>query len=380
MLLATPDAPPWNERIFGGGHPKPVRTSYEIDRDRIIHSETFRDLQYKTQVQSLTGLSADRRFRTRLNHVIEVAQLARGLSRELNANEALAEAIALAHDLGHPPFGHAGERALRQSLEELGEQGWNANVHSLGVVEVGEAMFISHRGLNLTWATREGIARHSTPFDEPVSFGEFAAAPQGGIECQIVDAADVLAYLSHDLDDALADDFVELADLAELSPTLEEAIASAEKKWENHQVVWQSEGRDHLIRRRVVAKLISLSIADYRSATTAALRARNLKTPDDIRSSTPRVVVQSQEFARLTKSLLDVLTRRYYRSDKVRTSDAQAEQTIRLLFAYYVDHPEEIPARFHINGKAVAVATYIASMNDRTATERAKDLGLLATA
>ena len=147
----------WTRRKYpedgrhGSGNP------FGVDRDRIIHCDTFRDLQHKTQVQTIVPRRERVRYRTRLNDAIEVAQIARGIAAGLNADEALTEAIALAHDLGHPPFGHAGERAISGTLQRLGHDGWNANVHSLKVVDRLECMFIDHRGLNLTLATREGI-------------------------------------------------------------------------------------------------------------------------------------------------------------------------------------------------------------------------------
>lgn len=376
LPFRTPATAPWTDRHWPQSPPNGRRGPFDVDRDRVIHCETFRELQHKTQVQPVAQTPRGPAFRTRLNHVIEVAQLAGALARELEADVTLSEAVALAHDLGHPPFGHAGERAIRTALMAHGEPGWNANVHSLAVVDRVESAFVDFPGLNLTWATREGIARHSTPFDDPVSFGEFTATPHGGAECQIVDAADVLAYLSHDLDDALSDGFIEIAELAALSPLLEDLVREADLRWSERQFAWPDPERPRLVRRFLLAKLLAASIADYRAASAAAAETLGLETVDDIRLSQRRIVVASEPFEALTSNLLGLLTERYYRSAPVQESDWLAERTILGLFEWYVDNPEEIPERFRVDGIAIAVATYIASLNDHSAAAKAHEVGI----
>lgn len=357
-----------------------MRTPYEVDRDRIIHSETFRELQHKTQVQSLLYAPRGATFRTRLNHVIEVAQLARGLAREVGANEPLSEAIALAHDLGHPPFGHAGERALREALAEHGLPDWNANVHSLTVVDEIECAFIGFRGLDLTWATREGIARHSTPFDEPVSFGEFAETPNGGLECQIVDAADVLAYLSHDLDDAVEARYITLEELAAVSDLLGELVSLAQRQWqEAGESSWPGDVRELVIRKAVVARLIGRSIRDLSESTVSRLTDLGLQTAAEVREAETRAVVQSDRYESMTRSLLGLLTDRYYRSPAVQEADLGAERLLRALFEALLNAPSRIPECFRTEDVAVTVGTYVASLNDRTATALAEELGVAQT-
>jgi len=354
-----------------------TRVAYAVDADRIVHSGTFRELQYKTQVQSLIHAPPAATFRTRLNHVIEVAQLARRLARDVDANESLSEAIALGHDLGHPPFGHAGERALRAALAEHGSPDWNANVHSLAVVDEVECAFSGFRGLDLTWATREGIARHSTPFDEPVSFGEFADTPNGGIECQIVDAADVLAYLSHDLDDAIADAYISLDELRGISTLLAELLELAEREWdERGHAVWPADDQSLVVRKAVVARLIARSIRDLGNSTRERLEELGLETPEGVRNAAERCVVQSEPYESLTRSLLAALTDRYYRSSDVRESDAGAGQILRELFEALLAEPGRIPTRFKSDNLAVGTGTYVASLNDRTATALAEELGV----
>jgi dGTPase len=344
-----------------------------------VHSGTFRELQHKTQVQSVLHVPEDIgiSFRTRLNHVIEVAQLARGIAQEIAGDEALAEAIALAHDLGHPPFGHAGERALRDALRDYGREGWNANVHSLAVVDEVETAFVAFRGLNLTWATREGIARHSTPFDEPVSAGEFVETPFGGLECQIVDGADVLAYLAHDLDDAVGGSFIDLDEIASVSPLLAERIADAERAWHaDGPSVWPEHERGALLRRRLVAQLISMMIADLARTTRGRISDLNIESATDVREAPARVVVHSPEFADVTHKLLNLLRTQYYRSVVVRAADEQAKETIRMLFEALVSRRDLVPERFRREDDVIDAATYLASLNDRSATSLAERLGV----
>jgi dGTPase len=371
----TTDGPPWNSRRYGGGHPRRTRSSYEIDCDRIVHSESFRDLQHKTQVQGLMS-AAGQAFRTRLNHVIEVAQLAAGIASDLRSDSPLARAIALAHDLGHPPFGHAGERALQDVLRSHGAEGWNANVHSLAVVDEIECAYIDFRGLNLTWATREGIARHSTPFDVPVSFGQFGATPNAGIECQIVDAADVLAYLSHDLDDAIRDQFVDLEELRGVGEPVASLVDEANRRWSKAVSPWPNIEQPRLVRRFIVAKLISASIRDIATTTEARIAELEVNGPGAVRACDQRVVAQSGPFAEMTKALLQLLSTHYYRSDAVRASDAAAAQIITGLFEWYLDHIDQVPERFRMASEAIAVANFIASLNDVSAYEQAVRHGI----
>ena len=197
--FATPAEPPWSDRPHPGDETAPdPRGPFARDRDRILHCASFRRLQYKTQVYIV---SEGDYYRTRITHCLEVAQLARSLARDLGLCEDLAEAIALGHDVGHTPFGHAGERALDEALKRAGlEEGWNSNTYSLTVLDQLEFQHPAHPGLNLTYATRQGIARHQTPFDRPTPFDDH---PQPTPEAQAVNLADRLAYVAHDVEDAI---------------------------------------------------------------------------------------------------------------------------------------------------------------------------------
>jgi dGTPase len=372
----TPDEAPWNVRAHEHRHGDPSRSSYDVDRDRIVHSNTFRDLQYKTQVQSLLAQKPAMAFRTRLNHVIEVSQIARALGRLIGADEALCEAIALAHDLGHPPFGHAGERALSDALRSRGREGWNANVHSLEVVDRIEEAFASFRGLNLTFALREGVARHSTPFDEPVSFGEFVTTANGGLEGQIVDVADVFAYLSHDLDDALAAGFISFGDVAHLA-TFAELIEYAEGAWTRaQQSVWPGRERGVIVRRTVIGTLLHQLITGTGSQTVKLLDEGEIRSPAAVRERADRVVVPAERHAQLVRDLLDVLTRRYYRSSEVADADTAAKRLVSELLDSLVDSPDLIPERFRDGDVVLDAATYIASLNDFAAADLAGSQGV----
>ncbi len=374
---ATPDRVPWSSRVHQDGAVADVRSSYAIDRDRVIHSDTFRELQHKTQVQSVASAGPGVGFfRTRLNHVIEVTQIARGVAVEIGADSDLTEAIALAHDLGHPPFGHAGERGLARALADHGESGWNANVHSLRVVDETETAFVQFAGLDLTWATREGIARHSTPFDKPVSFGEFTGSPNAGLEAQVVDAADVMAYLAHDLDDALAGSYIARGDLDAVSPLLAEIATVPPDQWE--QSPWPSKERELVERRRLVAKLIGRLIGDLAATTLDRIAELGLNEPEAVRASTARVVTHSPEFQALTRSLLTLLAERYYRSSVVEESDAKAVETVTRLFAALMRDPSSVSSRFGQTSLPLRVAAYIASLNDVSAAQLAETIGISA--
>jgi dGTPase len=311
----------------------------------------------------LIGTPRGPSFRTRLNHAIEVGQIGRGIASELGANKPLVEAIALAHDLGHPPFGHAGERALAEAVIAAGEEDWNANLHSLAVVDELEVASTAYRGLNLTWSTREGIARHSTPFDRPIVGGAFGTTPNSGLESQIVDAADVLAYLSHDLDDALAAGFMALDEAVAVSPLLAELADDAESSWQAQAAGWPGEDRHLVVNRLVVGGLVGACVRDIGSASRARL-GETSDGPEAVRLAKARVVAPTRDFADLTNELLSLLTSRYYRSPRVRESDTAAAAMIDVLVGWFIERPTEVPVRFRTGSSALDAASWIASLND----------------
>ncbi len=209
--LATPRAQPWSVRRHQADASGDPRSPYARDRDRILHSASFRQLQYKTQVYIVSDGDY---YRTRITHSLEVAQLSRSLARLLGLCEDLVEAIALGHDVGHTPFGHAGELELDRLLKDRGlVAGWNSNTHSLTVMDELEFEHPRYDGLNLTYATRQGIARHRTPFDEPAA--DFDDWPQPTPEAQVVNVADLLAYVAHDTEDAVVGGLLDIEQLEE---------------------------------------------------------------------------------------------------------------------------------------------------------------------
>ena len=302
--------------------------------------------------------------------------MARTLARALGANEPLAEAIALAHDLGHAPFGHAGERALNDAVREHGDDTWNANLHSLTVIDELECSFVDFRGLDPTWATREGLARHATPFDVPAAEGEFAGTPSSGLESQIVDVADFLAYTAHDLDDALAAGLTELDELAALGGPPARIAEDADRAWrEEGRHVWPDEERETVIRRRVVARLLAYSCRAVEKESNTRL-GRIEASPESVRAAPDRMVTGDEEWEATTRGLLDLLVRRYYRSEEVHSADAEAAAVIHETFSRLVADGSALPERFCTGHTVLDVAAYVASLNDFSLLATARSLGV----
>src|SRR5712692_9872287 len=248
--------------------PHPMRTCFQRDRDRIIHSTAFRRLEYKTQV--FVNHEGDY-YRTRLTHTMEAAQVTRTLARILGLNEDLAEAVALAHDLGHPPFGHAGERTLDRLMAPHG--GFDHNSQSLRIVDVLEERYPTFRGLNLSWEVREGIVKHSTRYDRP-QVREFDPELAPCLEAQLVDFADEIAYNAHDIDDGLKSGMLEPEDLATVF-LWADAMADVERR---------SAGAPLQIRRyQAVRLLIDRLVTDLADTLLARLRELGIGTVADVR-------------------------------------------------------------------------------------------------
>lgn len=334
---------------------------FEIDRLRVVRCAAFRRLQYKTQV--FVNQAGDH-FRTRLSHTLEVVQAARRLARALHANETLAEVICLAHDLGHPPFGHAGESALREAMDGAG--GFEHNAHSLRVVEYLEHPYPPFRGLNLTVETREGIAKHHTPYDHPTDAAGDAAipladkGPQPGVEGQIACLADQIAYLCHDLEDAVGADVITADDFAAL-PRLAETIEAVTDEYGDHRL--------YAIMRPVLDMLLDAMHADATETTSRALVANQLKTPDAVRRHATTVVQFSASMAGAVDGLRQFLHERFYRHHRLVRMDHKAKHIVSRLFAAYVNEPRLMPPRFaqrvDAQGAHRVVCDYVAGMTDR---------------
>jgi dGTPase len=335
-----------------------IRTAFQRDRDRIIHSSAFRRLEYKTQV--FVYHEGDY-FRTRLTHTIEVAQIARTIARSLAVNEDLTEAVALAHDMGHPPFGHSGEKTLNDLLKNDG--GFNHNLQSLKIVEQLEKKYPGFPGLNLTYEVREGLAKHATDYDVPDS-GEFSDHPFGSLEAQTVDIADEIAYNSHDIDDGLASGMIDLDAIME--------VALWRETYEGVKKSWPAEEEN--VRRLVsVSRLIGRQVKDAVTETQKNIRTLRIYAVDEIRTAPARIAAFSDEMAALNEELKAFLMKHLYRHFRVVRMSGKAERILKDLFRTYTAIPEQLPpAVFEQYRKAEdvrVISDYIAQMTDKFAID-----------
>jgi len=348
--------------------PKPAdRSAYQRDRDRVVHSSAFRKLQYKTQV--FVTREGDF-YRTRLTHSLEVAQIARSLARSLALDEDLTEALALAHDLGHPPFGHAGETGLDQALSEFG--GFDHNAQSLRVVTLLEHRYAAFDGLNLTWEMLEGLAKHNGPvtappayvaqFDEefPLDLWRHASA-----EAQVAAFADDIAYNAHDLDDGLRAKLFTLADIEAL-PLVGEALAKA-------RTLTADEKR---IRHEMTRRVINWMIHDVIVESQARLQALAPPDVEAIRDAKSPVILFSEKLAAANTAIKAFLFERMYRHWRVNRMSHKAQAVTKTLGSLLLAKPELLPDDWRgLAGAAnspqaaIAVRDYVAGMTDRYAMQ-----------
>ncbi|GGM98099.1 deoxyguanosinetriphosphate triphosphohydrolase-like protein [Thermus composti] len=342
----------------GRKHPEPespYRTPYQKDRDRILHTTAFRRLEYKTQV--LPGWAGDY-YRTRLTHTLEVAQVSRSIARALGLNEDLTEAIALSHDLGHPPFGHTGEKALHELMRAHG--GFEHNAQALRILTHLEVRYPGFRGLNLTYEVLEGIATHEAAY-APSFKPDYPG--QGTLEAQVVDLSDAIAYAAHDLDDGLRAGLLRPEELHEV-PLLK-ALAL-------------EEGLDllrlpELDRRVLVRQLLGYFIAAAIEATHARVEEAGVQSAEAVRNHPSRLAALTQEAEKALRELKGFLQERFYRHPEVLRERLRAEAVLVGLFTAYTRHPEilpkEVQGRIEEEGLERAVCDYIAGMTDRFALE-----------
>jgi len=335
--------------------PPAWRTQYQRDRDRIIHSRAFRRLEYKTQV-FLNGTGDH--LRTRLTHTIEVAAISRNLASALRLNTDLAESIALAHDLGHSPFGHKGETALARLMKRHG--GFEHNRHSLRIVEELEQKYPGFPGLNLTWEVREGLVKHYTPYDHPGRRAGFAAK-NSSLEAQIANLADEITYYSHDLDDGLDSELLSEKELARNVRLWAEAARLVKK--ENGDL--PDESRRYFI----IRSLIDLQIRDVVENSERVIGAAGVQSADDVRLFPKALVQYSPEHRGLNLELRNYLYKNLYYNPVVHEPNLRAVRMLKRLFHYYLAHPREIGAgarrRSRQTGLHRAVCDYLAGMTDR---------------
>jgi dGTPase len=342
----------------------PLRMVFQRDRDRVIHSAAFRRLEYKTQV--FVNHEGDY-YRTRLTHTMEAAQVTRTLARVLGLNEDLAEAIALAHDLGHTPFGHAGERTLDRLMGPHG--GFDHNSQSLRIVDRLEDRYPAFRGLNLSWEVREGIVKHSTRYDRP-QVREFDPDLAPCLEAQIVDFADEIAYNAHDIDDGLESRMLDADELAGVR-LWADAMADVERR---------GPASAHVRRYQGVRRVIDRLVGDLCESVIAALREHGVETVADVRRVKPRLVEYSPEMTAWNRELKSFLYDQLYTHYRVTRMTQKADRIMSALFEVYMAEPKQLPPhvvrRAEEAGESVAraIADYIAGMTDRFALEEYKKL------
>ncbi len=341
----------------------PTRTCYQRDRDRIVHSEAFRKLEYKTQVFVI--FEGDY-YRTRLTHTLEVAQIARTIGRNLQLNEDLIEAIALAHDLGHPPFGHAGEEILNKLMGEVG--GFNHNKRSFDIVTKFEKRYPDFNGLNLTHEVLIGILKHQTQYDIPGMNARYLQE-KPTLEARVVDIADSLAYLNHDIDDGLTSGCITEEDLQE-SRLWQRALAKLHTKENRHH--------PEILKYQIVKELIDMQVKDLLWATDERLKHYNFKSSKEARECQEKIIDFSLEMGKERAILQEVLNEKLYHHYRVLRMTSKGQRIIQDLFSEYEQKenllPKEVREKYKGLPAKELICNYIAGMTDRFAIEEHKRL------
>ena len=340
----------------GRRHPEPEsphRSAYQRDRDRIVHSTAFRRLEYKTQV--FVNHEGDH-YRTRLTHTLEVAQISRSVGRLLGLNEDLVEAIALSHDLGHPPYGHAGEDELDARM--AGHGGFDHNRHCLRIVDEIEHRYPAFPGLNLTWEVREAVVRHYGRFEGDLA--EFASVGAPLLEAQVVDIGDSLAYDNHDLDDGFRSGYLSLGELLEV-----ELFASAARSVRERH----GDLPERLLVARAVSALIDLQIVDLVAETSRRLREERIGSVEAVRGARVPLVGFTEPLAAKKRALQSFLHERLYQHYRCRRMAEKGKRFLGALFEEYLREPGQLPPE-HLRrvgecGAHRAICDYLAGMTDR---------------
>ncbi len=336
-------------------HEPEYRTAFQRDRDRVVHSAAFRRLEYKTQV--FVNDAGDY-YRTRLTHTLEVAQIGRTMARALGGNEDLVEVICLAHDLGHPPFGHAGEHVLNVLMEGYG--GFNHNHQSYRVVNELEQRYPRWSGLNLTFETLEGIAKHETEYDISGITG-FDTETRGSLEAQIANIADELAYNAHDLDDGIQ------------AGLLTPDMLSEVELWRQlcDRVDWHNGNMDEITRHRFIREQIGLQVDDVLRTTVSNLEEVKPQSAADIQNQPKNIVEHSEAMRKLNHELKAFLAENMYHHYRVMRMSMRAERFLREIFTSYVTEPRQLPRYYQNLIKTEqlhrVIADYVASLTDRSA-------------
>ena len=348
------------------------RNEFQRDRDRIIHSSAFRRLEYKTQV--FVNHEGDM-FRTRLTHSIEVAQIGRTIARALDVNEDLTEAICLAHDLGHTPFGHAGQDALNSCMKDFG--GFEHNLQSLRIVDLLEERYADFPGLNLTYETREGILKHCSQ-KNALGLGElgqrFIKKNKPSLEAQIANIADEIAYNNHDIDDGLRANLLNIDSLRE-SKFVESNYREVVKKWKDLN--------ERQIRHEIVRRMIDYIVSDLIETSKDLIGKYKPASVDSIRECGKSLIKMSQTTEKEHNNLKKILRKNLYQHEQVNLMSQRATETVKYLFNIYMEQPIFLTDELHMKitkdsrikdeqKKARIIADYIAGMTDRFALSEYK--------
>jgi dGTPase len=338
----------------------PYRGEYARDRDRVIHARAFRRLEAKTQV--FTTRYSDH-FRNRLTHTLEVAQIARTVAGALGLNTELAEALALVHDIGHPPFGHAGERQLDALMREAGER-FDHNLHALRIVEQFEQRYLDFAGLNLTFEVREGIIKHSrdSSASEFPELSEYLLDQRPPLEAQLIDLVDEIAYNTADLDDGYEARLLDLETIRGGVPAFAEAYAEVHRRY--------PQGREKLKFNEALKSVLDRLATDLIEHTRAQIDASGARSVEDVRQHAQRLASFSAEAGRQNAELKKFLFAQLYDSPTLVEERDRSVDALEQLFRYYVNHPEAMPpfyakqAQATPNGRHRVVCDYIAGMTD----------------
>ena len=336
----------------------PYRSPFERDRARIVHSRAFRRLAGKTQV--FTHRPSDH-FRSRLTHTMEVAQISRAIARALHLNDDLAEALALVHDIGHPPFGHAGEQALDRCLIEHGLR-FDHNLHALRIVEFFEQRYAAFRGLNLTLAVREGIVKHSRDYtlEQHPELKPYMLDQQPPLEAQLIDWADEIAYLTADLDDGFESGILSASHIREHVPLFSHFYAAMEQQFPH--------ASERLVVNEVLKRVLNALVDDLISETSRQLEAFGIVSLEDVRRAPQRIVGFSTKMEEERRNAKQYLYRHLYQSSELTAAHEEAERVISMLFRCWTLRPEVLPsscaADLALDGVPRTVADYLAGMTD----------------
>ena len=350
--------------------PHPYRNDFQRDRDRIIHSRAFRRLEDKTQVFS-TRYSDH--FRNRLTHTIEVTQIARTVAQAMGLNSDLVEALALVHDVGHPPFGHTGEKCLDEAMRAYGER-FDHNVHALRIVEHFEQRYAGFPGLNLTFEVREGILKHShdySPGELPSTFDEYLLDQRPPLEAQVIDLCDEIAYNMADLDDGCEARILDPAGIVEEVPAVAEHYAHAEAAWPR--------AAEKLKFNEALKSLLDSLVGDLIENSLDTIRSSGVATVEDVRRHPRRLVGFGTEMAARNRQVKEMLTRRLYRNPSLSPDRERCSAMVSELFRLYMEDPDRLPPSYRNRAAQQplhrVVCGYIAGMTDSFVRKTLEGLG-----